>query len=336
MVTAPKLGCMWAECTDPVPGPEAAGSQPELLVLVNPGSGGHDPSVTRATIEAVLSQAGRRFRFVAIDSPEGLPRASEAAAAQARERGAVMVAVGGDGTLNAVAQSAWRHDCILGVLPQGTFNLFGREHGIPQDLEAATRALLQAQPEPVQVGDVGGRLFLVNASLGLYPQLLQDREAFKQQFGRHRWVAVLAGLKTIFEWRRQLALEIELDGVRSVLRTPTLFVGNNRLQLQRVGMEAAIADQVGEGRLAALIVRPIGTGAIAWLLLKGAFGRLGDPEQIDCFAFRTLTVRVLGRRRVRVAADGEVGVLDAPLHFSVAARPLRLLLPRSEDRVPVE
>lgn len=321
---------------DPARGPAAAGAPPELFLVLNPGSGANGAGEKRAILEAVFREAGRAFRFVPLDSSAELPRACADAAAHARERGGALVAVGGDGTLNTVAQAAWQHDCVVGLLPQGTFNLFAREHGIPLDLEAAARALLHAQPEPVQAAEVNGRLFLVNASLGLYPQLLQDREAFKQQFGRRRWVAVLAGLKTIFEWRRQLTLEIELDGERTVLRTPTLFVGNNRLQLDRIGMEPRIAARVGSGRLAALIAHPIGTGAMVWLMLKGAFGRLGDPEQIDSFAFRALTVRVLGRRRVRVAADGEVGVLTTPLRFSVASRPLRLLRPRPEDRVPVE
>ncbi|WP_332814959.1 diacylglycerol/lipid kinase family protein [Ramlibacter sp.] len=322
--------------SDPAAEPKADGAGPELFLLVNPGSGATDLARKREILESVFREAGRPFRFASLDSTADLSRACAAAAAQACECGGALVGVGGDGTLNTVAQAAWQHDCTMGVLPQGTFNLFAREHGIPQELEAAARALLRSRPEPVQVGEVNGHLFLVNASLGLYPQLLQDREAFKQQFGRHRWVAAIAGLKTIFEWRRQLALEIELDGERTVLRTPTLFVGNNRLQLDRIGMEARIAARVGEGRLAALIAHPIGTGRMVWLMLKGAFGRLGDPEQVDCFAFRTLTVRVLGRRRIRVAADGEVDVLAAPLRFSVAPRPLRLLLPRPEDRVPVE
>ncbi|HYD77993.1 diacylglycerol/lipid kinase family protein [Ramlibacter sp.] len=321
---------------DPACGPVLAGAPPELFVVLNPGSGASAADEKRAILEAVFREAGQPFRFVPLEATGELPRACADAAARACECGGVLVAVGGDGTLNTVARAAWERGCAVGLLPQGTFNLFAREHGIPLELEAAARALLQAQPEPVQVAEVNGQLFLVNASLGLYPQLLQDREAFKQQFGRRRWVALLAGLKTIFEWRRQLTLEIELDGERRVLRTPTLFVGNNRLQLDRIGMEPRIAARVGEGRLAALIARPIGTGAMVWLMLKGAFGRLGDPEQIDSFAFRTLTVRVLGRRRVRIAADGEVGVLDTPLHFAVAARPLRLLLPRPEDRVPVE
>jgi diacylglycerol kinase family enzyme len=308
---------------------------PELFVVVNPGSGAQDGQSKRDTLARLFEAEGRRFRFVDIQGPGDLAEASERAAAEAQRRGGVLVAVGGDGTINTVAQAAWKAGCVLGVLPQGTFNLFGRDHGIAQDLEQAARALLRARPRPVPIGEVNGRLFLVNASVGLYPQLLQDRETFKQQFGRHRWVAVLAGLVTIFEWRRQLVLEFERDGQPFVVRTPTLFVGNNRLQLERVGMPAKVAERAGDGELAAAIVRPIGTWQMVLLMLRGAIGRLGDAEQVDSFAFRSLTVNVLGMRKLKLAADGEVGVMAPPLRFSVATRPLLLMVPRDEDRVPV-
>jgi diacylglycerol kinase family enzyme len=314
---------------------DAAGQGPELFVVANPGSGAHDLHETRDALARVFDAAGRRYRFVDIAGPADLAAATARAAGHACDCNGALVAVGGDGTINTVAQAAWRAGCPLGVVPQGTFNLFGRNHGIPQELEAAAAALLRATPAPVQVGELNGHLFLVNASLGLYPQLLQDREAFKRQFGRHRWVAILSGLVTLFHWRRQLTLDLELDGRRALVRTPTLFVGNNRLQLERVGMEPAIAARVGEGCLAALMARPIGTWTMVWLLLRGAFGRLGDAEQVDSAAFRTLTVNVRGRRKLKVAADGEVHVMRPPLRFAVAARPLLLLLPRPEDRVAV-
>jgi diacylglycerol kinase family enzyme len=316
--------------------PSAPGTGPDLFVLLNPGSGANDAAAIRETLERVFGDAGRTCRFVSIEGPADLARASEEAAREARERSAALVAVGGDGTINTVAQAAWRAGCLLGVLPQGTFNLFGRDHGIPQDLEAAARALLDAQPHDVQVGEVNGRLFLVNASVGLYPQLLEDRETFKQQFGRRRWVAVLSGLVTLFQWRRQLRLEIELDGERRLVRTPTLFVGNNRLQLERVGVPEDVAGRVGEGRLAALMARPIGTGTMVWLMLRGAFGRLGEAEEVESFAFRHLTVNVLGMRKLKLATDGEVTVMAPPLRFAVSPNPLRLLMPRPEHRVPVE
>ena len=307
----------------------------ELFLIINPGSGEHDAAQTRDLLTAVFTQAGRKHRFVDLGKPPGLEAASDRAAADAAACGGALVGAGGDGTINAVASAALRHGCLFGVLPQGTFNYFGRTHGISQDLEAAARALLHAQEEPVQVGEVNGRVFLVNASLGLYPQLLQDREAFKQRFGRHRWVAVLSGLVTLFEWRRQLVLDIEEGGERRTITTPTLFVGNNRLQLDRIGIEGEASAATGTGRLTAVVVRPIGNLRMLGLLLRGAFGRLGEADQVDSFAFRSLTVR-MRRRRVKLATDGEVGVASTPLLFRIAAAPLRLLLPRLEDRVPVE
>ena len=307
-----------------------------LSVVINPGSGEHDTRQTRELLARVFGEAGRRFEFVPVDSPRALEEASRKAALSAAQAGSVLVAVGGDGTLNTVAQAAWRAGCVLGVIPQGTFNYFGRGHGIAQEPEAAARALVLGRVEAVQVGEVNGRLFLVNASLWLYPQLLQDREAFKSQLGRHRWVAMLSGLVTLFEWRRRLRLEVELDGERTVLVTPTLFVGNNRLQLERIGIEPEVAGRVGEGRLAAVAARPVGTWRMLVLVLRGAIGRLGEAQQVQSFAFRTLTVRVRGMRRMKVAADGEVGVMKPPLRFSVSATPLQLVVPRAEDRVAVE
>jgi diacylglycerol kinase family enzyme len=315
---------------------DTAPAAPRLHILINPGSGGHDIQQTRELLARVFRESGRPHDFVPIARPADLAAVSAGTAARAGRSGSVVVAVGGDGTINTVAQAAWKEGCTLGILPQGTFNMFAREHGIPLDLETAARALLAAQPEPVQVGEINGRLFLVNASLGLYPQLLQDREAFKKQFGRHRWVAVVSALLTLFRWRRQLALEVELDGQRTLLRTPTLFVGNNRLQLERVGVEAEVASRVGEGRLVAVAASPIGTWTMVWLLLRGAFGRLGEAQQVRSFACRSLAVRVLGRRRVKVAADGEVSAMSSLLRFAVAVRPLTLMLPRPEDRAPAE
>ena len=152
------------------------------------------------------------------------------------ERG-VVVAAGGDGTLNTVAQAVLGSGCAFGVLPQGTFNYFGRNHGIPSDTAAATRLLLSARAQPVQVGLVNERVFLVNASLGLYPQLLEDREAWKQQYGRHRLVAFGSALATLLREHRQLRIRVERAGKAHVVRTPTLFVANNRLQLEQIGID---------------------------------------------------------------------------------------------------
>ncbi|MFY2764272.1 diacylglycerol/lipid kinase family protein [Arenimonas sp. MALMAid1274] len=314
--------------------PATAAPDARLHIVINAASGSHDGEQTIATIAGILDEAGRAHQFLRIDDPSRISEVAAEAVRHAKQDQGIVVAVGGDGTLNAVAQAVLGSGCVYAVLPQGTFNYFGRVNGISQDIEVATRALLRGQVEPVQVGRVNGRVFLVNASLGLYPQVLQDREAAKKQMGRSRWVALFSGLRTLLSHRRQLQLDIETAGQRRSVRTPTLFVGNNQLQLERIGIaEEAALEQ---GRLAGVMVRPTGTWSMLGLALRGALGRLGDADNVESFAFRRLTVQPRGQRRSKVAIDGEILWMTPPLVFDVSPEPLSLLAPRPEDRVAVE
>ena len=306
-----------------------------LFVVLNSASGHKDSNAEREVLADVFNSAGRAFEFLQFDNPQEIASVSAKAVALAKEKGGVVVAAGGDGTINAVAAAVLRSQCPFGVLPQGTFNYFGRVNAIPQDARAAATALLNASVAPVSVGEVNGRLFLVNASLGLYPQLLEDREAWKQQFGRSRLVAFASGLATIFQARGQLRLEVELEGKTTTLRTPTLFIGNNHLQLAQVGIDAAHADAVRQGSLAAIAVAPTGTAQLLWLLARGLMGRLGDADKIKSFSFRKLKVAMRNQRRVKVATDGEITWMTPPLVFEVADTPLWLLVPAPGDRAEV-
>ena len=148
-------------------------------------------------------------------------------------------------------------------------------------------------------------------------------------------VAFASGLATIFKARGQLKLEIEMAGQTTALRTPTLFIGNNHLQLAQVGIHAAHADAVNRGELAGIAVRPIGTLALYGLLARGVIGRLGDADHIDSFSFRKLKVAIRGKRRVKVATDGEITWMKPPLVFQVADTPLLLMVPDPADRAEV-
>jgi diacylglycerol kinase family enzyme len=299
-----------------------------LSVLLNAASGHEDAQATYALIGQLLAESGRRHRIEMVERGADIAQVAQRMVAQAMAQGGVVVAAGGDGTINAVAQAAHDAGCPMGVLPQGTFNYFSRTHGIPSDTAEATRALLGAQVTPVQVGLVNERIFLVNASLGLYPELLEDRESYKQRFGRHRVVALLAGLATLLREHRQLRLSIELGGGVRDVRSATLFVGNNRLQLQQLGLPDARA--IDNGRVTALMLKPTGFWGLLRLMWAGATGSLHEAEQVETFQFQHMTVRPwlpYGTRRVKVATDGEVCWLRTPLEFRVSPRPLYLLKP---------
>ena len=317
----------------PSPQPSAPAVAPTLdpaaplIFIINAASGSSDGDAKRVVIEDALRAAGRQgdVRFV---RPDALAQEARAAAATALATRSAVVAVGGDGTINAVAQAAHAAGCAMGVVPLGTFNYVARTHGISTEPAEAAQMLIHAVPVPVQVGTVNGHVFLVNASLGLYPVLLEDREAYKARFGRSRWVAMGAACMTLLRGHRQLRLLIEEGGVVREVRTPTLFVGNNRLQLEQVGLDLSAhpARVLDDGRIAAVMLKPTGTLAMAWLMLRGAMGSLGEADSVDSFAFQRMVVQPR-RRKIKVAFDGEIARMRTPIEFRVAAQPLYLLKP---------
>jgi len=300
-----------------------------FYVVLNAGSGHSETELRCSTIRDVLGEAGRTCHLEIVEDAADLADTARRMAQQARENDGVLVAAGGDGTINTVAHQAVLQGCVFGVLPQGTFNYFGRTHGIPEDLAEAVRSLLTSTVQPVQVGVLNDRIFLVNASVGLYPTLLEAREHDKQQYGRSRVVAILSALKTALGRHRALRIALETEGHTRKLRTPTLFVGNNRLQMEQVGMEP-LKMALDDGELAAIAPRRVGKLAMLGLLLRGALGRLGEAENLVAFSFKRLTVkhaRLSPRRTVKVATDGEVMRMKMPLEFRVLEGRLALLKP---------
>jgi len=301
-----------------------------FFVVMNAGSGRKQVDETRAVLERHLGGAGRRFDLSVVTDPRELAATARKAAERARADDGVLVGAGGDGTLCTVAEAALTAGVPFAVLPRGTFNYFSRDHGIPADLDASTKLLLEARAYPVQVGYVNDRMFIVNASLGLYPKLLEDRETYKQQFGRSRLVAMWSALFTLLRRHRHLHLHIEHEGRTREVRSSTLFVGNNRLQLEQIGM--AEAKAVEYGLLVAIAPRPVGRLAHLILTVRGAAGRLSDSDHVMSFTFDRITVARPTRpndkrRRIKIATDGEIAWLDLPLEFRVSEKPLLLLKP---------
>lgn len=299
-----------------------------LHIIANAGSGSSDAREARQQIEDVLASAGRQHDFVLVDDPARLPElAKQVVEAAVRDNGAVVVA-GGDGTINTVVQAVLPTQRPFGIVPQGTFNYSPRAHSIPLDTTAATKVLLSAKLKPVQVGLVNERVFLVNASLGLYPELLQDREEYKREHGRKRSVALWSGVRTLMREHRLLVVQVEHDNGREVIRTPSIFIGNNPLQLEQVGL--AQVEDVQRRKLAAVIVKPVSRLKLIGLALRGMLGQLGEAESVRDFAVHSMTVNPLSgvaRRGMKVAVDGEVFWSRPPLRFSVAPQPLMLMVP---------
>ncbi|MEO7009675.1 MAG: diacylglycerol kinase family protein, partial [Caldimonas sp.] len=158
-----------------------------ICVIVNAGSGaGHDPSLVER-LRALFERAGAHAEIALARGGAELATCIETAIAQ---HPAVIVAGGGDGTISSVGAALVDSAIALGVLPLGTLNHFARDAGVSLDLERAVDAIVNGRPTPVDVGEVNGRIFLNNSSLGLYPDIVRDRERQQKRLGRGKWPAL--------------------------------------------------------------------------------------------------------------------------------------------------
>ncbi len=237
----------------------------------------------------------------------------------------VMVAAGGDGTVNSVAAAAVDGGKILGVLPLGTLNHFARDLNIPSGLEAAAQTIVAGHTTDVDVAEVNNRIFLNNSSLGLYPTIVRERQK-RERLGFRKWPAFFWA--TIQALRRYPFLDVQLrvNGELLDRLTPFVFVGNNEyaMDLFNIGLR----DRLDRGVLSIYITHRASRLKLIGLALRAVTGRLRDDK--DFLELYSTEVKILtGRKRLRVAFDGEVDLMKTPLHYRVRPGALRVIVPNS-------
>jgi diacylglycerol kinase family enzyme len=195
----------------------------DAIVIVNGGSGGGNDQALVEELARIAAAAGLRAR---IELAHGDDIAGTIAAAIAA-RPRLIVAGGGDGTISAVAGALVDTGIALGVLPLGTLNHFAKDLGIPLELEAAVRVLAEGRTARIDVGEVNGRIFVNNSSLGLYPEIVRLRERQQKRFGRAKWVAFARAAVATLRRYPFLGVSLTIDGAKALRRTPFVFIGNN-------------------------------------------------------------------------------------------------------------
>jgi diacylglycerol kinase family enzyme len=274
----------------------------------------------RALIARISQELGQTPEVVVTERGDDLPRLASRAAQAGND---AVVAGGGDGTVNAVAGAVIGTSAALGVLPIGTLNHFAKDAGIPLDLEAAIRNAFTGEVTRVDVGEVNGRVFVNNAGIGIYPHFVRQREE-QQRHGYEKWVAFIIAIKSIVRRYARLRVRLHLGEADALARVaPFLFVGNNRYEIN--GLRIGTRPSLHSGRLWVCMPPRSGRLDLIGMATRAWLGRLTD-NQLHAVEVEQIEVDPQ-TRWANVSTDGEVGMLEAPLHFRTRPGALGVVVP---------
>lgn len=245
-------------------------------------------------------------------------------------RGAcVAVAGGGDGTVNALACALAGTQTRLGVLPLGTLNHFAHDLGIPANLEKAVDIIVSGGTRCVDVGEVNDRVFVNNSSIGIYPSLVQAREALRQE-GHGKWPAFALAAVRVLRRQRRISVRLQAEGqASSWWRTPFVLIGNNEYDV--VGLRLVGRSCLDTGHLFTYVAPKVRTldlpKAIAVEWLERLFHRTPRSPQFRMLSAPEFWIDAAGPRTAHVALDGEVMTTRFPLHYRSRPGALQVLCP---------
>ncbi|MEE9166237.1 MAG: diacylglycerol kinase family protein [Candidatus Neomarinimicrobiota bacterium] len=190
-----------------------------MLIIANPGGGRGRTLKRMPHFTSLLDEANEDYQVRWTEAPK---HATEIATEE-MEKFDLVVAFGGDGTVNEIANGLIGSDTPLGIIPLGTGNDFARSCGIPLRIEEAARLLVKGVRKEIDVGTVNGRFFTNVVGVGFDARV--NRESLKTAWLKGTALFLWATLKTLAKYE-SIPMRIELDNEVIEETTYLLCVGN--------------------------------------------------------------------------------------------------------------
>ncbi|OGL22011.1 hypothetical protein A2707_01510 [Candidatus Saccharibacteria bacterium RIFCSPHIGHO2_01_FULL_45_15] len=278
-----------------------------VVVVYNPKSGSALPANELRTLFDDVDVAIIEFVDVTDDIKKSLKKYTNSQT--------IIAAIGGDGTINSVAQQIVDTPAILAPLPGGTLNHFTKDLGIDQDLATAISNIPSSTPRSIDVATVNERLFLNNSSIGVYPSSLRTRKRFEDRLGK--WPAAVIG--TIRATVSYHLYDVTVSG--QTFRTPFLFVGNNDYHIEAIGQSR---DTLDAGTLSVYAITIQHRRDLLKLFLYALIGKLSDHEHFHSYLTDSFTLHTK-QKKLSVSTDGELFVESSPLTYAIKKRSLKII-----------
>jgi diacylglycerol kinase (ATP) len=288
----------------------------KVLFIINPKSG-----VDRVkALAAVIDQQLDKRRFESEIAYTQYAKHGTILAREAVARGVqIIVAVGGDGSVNDVIAGIRGTEATLAIIPKGSGNGLARSLGIPLEAEKAIRLINRGQKHSIDLGKAGEQLFVSNVGVG-FDALVAKKFAKSKRRGMmmYSWIV------TKYLWKyKEWTWEIEVDGKKMKERAFILTVAN----AQQFGYNFKIAPlaDLQDGLFDIVILKKYPKVLGALIALRAFRGSLLKSRYVAYTRGREVTIRHAHLNMMQV--DGDVHPCSTELKITMLPAALNVLVP---------
>ncbi len=283
----------------------------DVLVILNPAARSERAGGASSKIEALVNGDAQ----IVVTTERGEARAIAAQAARDGKR--IVVAAGGDGTINEVVNGLAGSATALGVLPVGTMNVFAAELGVPTGLREAWRVIKSGETRTIDLARANRHYFVQLAGVGLDAQVVKETSwSSKKAFGPLSYLFSTAQIAA----RKPPRIVVESDTKSA--DGSFVLIGNGRLYGGPIAFFKKA--RVDDGLLDVLIFKKMSHLDLARYFAHIVMGRHTGLSDVEYF--QAGKVQIHSEESVPVEVDGEL-VTELPVTFRISSKKLRVLVP---------
>lgn len=292
-------------------------SKLNILFIINPISGGKDKLKIPALIDAILDKTrfNPNFSFT-----EYVGHAGEIAEEASNKNFDVIVAVGGDGTINEIASKLMNQDKVLGIIPFGSGNGLARFLKIPMDTVKAIRVLNEVHVTTIDTGKFNGKHFFNMAGMGFDAHI---SSVFAGDKSRGLTGYLKLGLKEVMDYKAQ-TYHLKIDGIEYVKKAFVISIANS----SQYGNNAHISPMasITDGLLDVCVVREFPMYKLPVLGFEMIRKTTHKSALVEII--RGKNIVIAREREDAIHIDGEPFFMGKEIEVSIAPLSLRIIIPK--------
>lgn len=291
----------------------------KLLFIINPTAGGGRTTNIIPLIEKKMKEKNITYKIILTTEPKEATRIAE----ENVNLFNIIIAVGGDGTVNEVAKGMInKRSGILGIIPSGTGNDFAKAIGLGSDLEIALETLIKCKTKKIDIGKINGFSFLNIASVGFDTEVVIQTNRIKKKI-RGEISYLLGILKTLLSYKKK-KVNMLIDDVLYERNLVLLAVGNGNYY--GGGFKVLPMAKIDDGFFHICIVKDISNFKILFLfpsVIKGQ--HLKYKKYVEIYKAKRVVVN--NSENLNLNIDGEIVCIDNDVVFEMDNHKLDVIIP---------